>query len=120
MAIPTWPVTLPQDPQKNFSSTGGVNVLRTPVDKGPAKQRYKSKKPELLDLAFIMTKDQVASLKTFIEDVVYGTKRFNFKHPITASTVEVRFIPQGDGDIYSLSNIAPDYYNVSIKLEVML
>lgn len=120
MAIPTWPVTLPEYPQKGFTSNRGISVLRTPMDKGPAKQRFKSKKLEVLNLTFIMTKDQVATLKTFTEDTLYGTKRFNFKHPVTASTVEARIVPEGEGDLYTLSHIAPDYYNVSIKLEIML
>lgn len=119
MAIPAWPPGLPQSPQKGFSSTGGVNLLRTPVERGPAKQRYISKKPENVSLSFIMTKEQVAILKTFIETTIFGTKRFSFTHPVTGGLVEVRIVPQGEGDLFNLSYLAPDYYTISLNLEVL-
>jgi hypothetical protein len=119
MAIPTWPVSLPQNPQKNFSVSGGVNILRTPVDKGPAKQRYQSRKPQVLKLVYLMSKTQVATFTFFVDNTLFGTQRFSLTHPITKSTVEVRIVSEGSGELYSINEIAPDYYNVSLTLEVL-
>jgi len=110
---------LPENPQKGFSETGGVLVLRTPTDQGPAKLRYRGVKPQILNLTFLMTDAQTFLLEKFVKDTLKGTARFYFKHPRTYATVEVRIVPQGSGDYYTLSYVAPGYWNVSIQFEVL-
>lgn len=116
----TWAGTgLPENPQKGFTETGGVLVLRTPTDQGPAKLRYRGVKPQVLNLTFMMTTAQTVLLEKFIKDTLSGTARFGFKHPRTSVIVEVRIIPQGGGDYYTLTYVAPGYWNVAIQFEVL-
>jgi hypothetical protein len=116
---------LPQNPQKGFSETGGVLVIRTPTDQGPAKMRYRGAKPQVLSISFLMTSAQVVLLEAFVKDTIKGTARFGFPHPrlITALgaplMVEVRMVPQGSGDYYNLTYTAPGYWNVALQLEVL-
>lgn len=123
--VPGWPPSLPQVPQKGYSETGGVLIVRTPTDSGPAKLRARGKKPDLLNVQFLMTKDQVTTFENFVKNQIRGVLRFTFPHPrLSVSTtnptlVEVRIVPQGEGDYYTLSYAAPDYYNVQLQLEIL-
>jgi hypothetical protein len=124
MAIPSWPASLPQSPQKGYTETGGVLVVRTPTDRGPAKSRYVGSKPQNLSIQFLMTTDQVTTFENFVNSSVLsggisGVNRFNFTHPRTSATVEVRIVPQGEGDFYTLTYVAPGYYTVALTLEVL-
>lgn len=115
----TWPGSLPEAPQKGFSETGGVLVIRTPQDAGPAKMRRKGKKPQVLNVSFLMSKTQVSTLESFVKDTIKGTARFGFKHPRTQQMEECRIVPQGEGDLYTLTYAAPDYYTVTMQLEIL-
>lgn len=119
MAIPAWPTSLPQAPQKGYTETGGVLVVRTSQDKGPAKMRRLGAKPQTLSLSFLLTDTQVTTLETFVKDTIKGTARFSFKHPRTNSTVETRIVPQGEGDYYTLAYQAPGYYMAQLQFEVL-
>jgi len=124
MAIPSWPASLPQSPQKGYTETGGVLVVRTPTDRGPAKSRYVGSKPQNLSIQFLMTTAQVTTFENFVKSSVLsggisGVNRFNFTHPRTSATVEVRIVPQGEGDFYTLTYVAPGYYAVALTLEVL-
>jgi hypothetical protein len=115
-----WPsAPFPQVPQKGFTESVGVNVLRSPMDIGPAKMRRRGARPSTLNVAFILTSAQAATLETFVKTTLLGTKRFNFLHPRTSSTVEVRIIPQGDGEFYKLTYIAPGYWQTDLVFEVL-
>ena len=114
-----WPLTLPQVPQKGFTESGGVLVVRTPTDSGPAKMRKRGSKPQTLNVQFLMTTAQTILLETFVKTTIQGTIRFGFPHPRTGVVSEVRIVPQGEGDYYTLSYVAPGYYNVSLTLEVL-
>lgn len=115
----SWPATLPQSPQKGFTESGGVNILRSPMDSGIAKQRTRGRKPSVLSLTFIMSKEQVDTLEYFLRVTLLGSIRFGFLHPRTRTVVEVRVVPQQEGVLYNISNIAPDYYTVSMQFEVL-
>ena len=112
-------VGLPVNPQKGFTETGGVLVLRTPTDQGPAKMRYRGIKPQILNLTFLMTTLQVDTLERFVKNTLQGTKRFGFKHPRTQTIKEVRIIPQGGGDYYTITYTAPGYWSIGIQFEVL-
>jgi hypothetical protein len=117
-----WPPSLPQTPQKGYSETGGANILSTAMDSGPAKRRYRGKKPQLLSVSFLMTTTEVATLETFAlgPNSIRGVARFGFPHPRTGNTVEVRILPEGnDGNLYTVNYTAPGYYTVSMRLEVL-
>lgn len=110
---------LPQKPQKGYSENKGMLILRTPMDAGPAKQRKRGLRPDVLSLSFIMTDLELSTLETFIETSLNGTARFYFPHPRTNATVEARFIPQGDGQLYTIQHISQDYSTVQFQLEVL-
>jgi hypothetical protein len=126
MAVLNWPTALPQSPQKGFTETVGASIIRSQTDKGPAKQRYRGKSPNTMSLEFIMTTNQVTTLESFVNnspsEIPAGIKtvgRFNFTHPRTSSSVEVRIVPQGDGQLFSYQYLAPGYWNVSVTFEIM-
>lgn len=119
MAAVPWPTSLPQAPQKGYTETGGVLVIRTPQDRGPAKMRYVGSKPQVLNLSFLMSSQQVTTLETFVKSTIRGTARFIFTHPRTLLPVEVRIVPQGEGDYYTLTYVAPEYYTVIMILEIL-
>ena len=114
-----WPPTLPQSPQKGYTETGGVLVVRTPTDSGPAKMRKRGNRPQTLNVQFLMTTAQVSTLETFVKTTIQGTVRFGFPHPRLGVVSEVRIVPQGEGEYYNLSYAAPGYYNVNLALEVL-
>ena len=118
MTIPVWPVELPQAPQKGFSESIGVNVVRSTTDMGPAKQRRRSVSPNMMDVSFILTSEQAAILETFVLDELGGVKRFLFNHPRTLQNVEVRVVSQGSTQ-YKLQYLAPGYWNASLQFEIL-
>lgn len=114
-----WPVSLPQSPQKGFSETGGALIVRTPMDAGPAKMRRRGKSVAKLTLSFIMTSAQVEALEDFVDNSIKGTARFGFPHPRKGTVEEVRIVPSGDGDLYTLTYLAPGYWTVNMAFEVL-
>jgi hypothetical protein len=121
MAIPTWPTAgnFPQSPQKGFSESIGVNVIRTQTDMGPAKQRRRSRRPSTMDVSFIMTTAQTQTLEAFINNDLQGVNRFTFTHPRLYTMIDVRIVPQSDGEFFKLQYLAPGYWQTSLKLEVL-
>jgi len=113
-----WPASLPQNPQKGFSESGGSKVLRTSMDSGMSKTRRRGLQPSLLSLSFIMTNTQVAAFENFFNNTIKGVARFGFTHPRTGSIVETRIVPQGEYP-YNLTYLAPGYWTFSIQLEVL-
>jgi hypothetical protein len=89
------------------------------MDAGPAKQRRRGVKSQTMQVSFIMTTAQVADLESFVEDTIRGTARFGFTHPRTKSIEEVRIVPQSGGDMYSITYLAPEYWTVSLQLEIL-
>jgi hypothetical protein len=120
MPIPAWSTQLlPQVPQKGFTESIALNVIRSSMDSGPAKMRRRSTGVNSMDLSFIMTTAECATLETFIKNTLFGTKRFSFPHPRTGSTVEVRIVPSGEGEFFKLQYLAPGYWNTSLKFEIL-
>jgi hypothetical protein len=115
-----WPSQpFPQSPQKGFTESQGVNVIRSPMDTGPAKMRRRGARPSVLNVSFILTSAQATSLETFVKTTLLGTRRFNFLHPRTSSYVEVRIVPQSDSEFYKLTYIAPGYWQTDLIFEVL-
>lgn len=114
-----WPLSLPQKPLDSYSETTGVLVIRTQPDMGPAKQRRRGQMPDTLSVQFNMSTAQVETLREFVQDSIRGTIRFGFPHPRTSEIVEVRIVPQNNGQMYATTYIVPDYWQVSLQLEVL-
>lgn len=121
MTIPSWPTTnnFPQVPQKGFTESIGINIIRSQTDSGPAKQRVRSRRPSTMQLSFIMTTQQTQTLETFVTDTIRGTKRFTFPHPRLYTPVEVRIIPQQDGEFFKLQYLAPGYWQTQLNFEIL-
>lgn len=120
MPIPAWSAqALPQVPQKGFSESIGVNIIRSATDSGPAKMRRRGTGVSTMDLSFILTTAQCTTLENFIKNTLLGTKRFSFPHPRTGTTVEVRIVPSGEGEFFKLQYLAPGYWNTSLKFEIL-
>ena len=119
MTIPAWDSGLPQVPQKGFTESIGVSIIRSPTDSGPAKQRRRSVGVNTMDLSFIMTTAQTVILENFINNTIKGVKRFTFPHPRTATNVEVRIVPSGESEFFRLQYLAPGYWQTSLKFEIL-
>lgn len=114
-----WPPGLPQNPEKGFTESVGVSVLRTPMEAGPAKMRKRFKRPGILNVSYLLSTDQVALLETFVFTTLQGVFRFNFTHPRTTQLVEVRIVPGQDGTYYAVNYVAPGYWKVALQLEIL-
>lgn len=114
-----WPATLPKYPEKGFSESIGVLVLRTPMDAGPAKQRRRGARPNTMGVQYIMTTAQVETLTSFVIDSLDGTARFGYLHPRTKVMVEARIIPQQGGELFTTQYLAPGYWSISLQLEIL-
>ena len=127
MPIVAWPASLPQVPQKGFTESVGINVIRSATDAGPAKQRRRASRPSEFTLNFLMTTAQTQKLEDFIKNQptntttpgIAGVNRFTFTHPRLYTTVEVRIIPGSSGEFFTLQYMAPGYWSTSLKFEVM-
>jgi hypothetical protein len=115
----TWPDTLPQIPQRGFSETGGINIIRSQTDTGPAKMRRRAASAATLTCDFLMKTTQVSTFEDFVTTSLGGVLRFYFTHPRTKQVVEVRIVPAGSGDLYTISYQAPEYWMVKLTLEVL-
>lgn len=115
-----WPPALPQSPQMDsFSETKGVLIIRSPMDAGPAKQRRRGRRPDTMQVSFFMDASQKLVLDNFIENTIMGTARFAYKHPLTFQNLEVRIVPQQDGQFYTLQPITFNWYSISMTFEVL-
>lgn len=114
-----WPVSLPQKPNTDYSETGGVLLVRSPMDAGPAKQRKIGNKPQVLSLTFDMKDAQVVTFEDFVKNTLKGISRFGFTHPRLNQTVEVRLVPSSDGQLYSLKYLSVGYWTVSLSMEIL-
>lgn len=119
MAVIQWPLTLPQAPQKGFQETLGVNVIRSQTDAGPAKQRRRNSRLNTMAVSFILTTAQTTILDSFVKDVLNGVYRFKFPHPRLYTPVDVRIVPGGSGEFFTLQYVGPDYWSASLNLEVL-
>lgn len=114
----TWPATLPQVPLfSQMSDDFGFNILSTQMDSGIAKMRKRGRRSSKMSMTFQMTTTQVGYLRTFVENTINGISRFYWEHPRTGSTMEVRLYPGSNGELYSITQVSSDRWNVSLTME---
>jgi len=124
----TWPNTLPALPLRGYSETGNLNITRT---EDGMKQRRLGEFPGTLDLSYTLTGTQVDTLINFLTVTLKGTRRFNFVHPRTGETEQVRVVDNG-GSICSITHVGTgsgstnithlkntSYYTVGLNLEII-
>lgn len=116
-----WPPSLPTAPTpQGYAEDGGAHIARAPMDAGPPKMRKLGTRADLMPITFRLTTAQVATFETFVKTTTGGgVKRFNFTHPRTAASKEVRFVPEQDGKIYRITYIGPGLWLVAMTFEVL-
>lgn len=117
MAAIDWPNNIPDKPLvDSFAETPPRDVVRTQMDAGPAKMRPRSTSGvRNLNVTFMMNETELSNLDTFYETTTsQGTARFDFSHPRTGTTVEMRFVER---PTYRL--VSDDDYEVRVKFEVL-
>lgn len=119
MATYVWPGGLPQNVTTSYGEEGGLLILRSPMDKGPAKQRRTGNMPKPMTVTFQMSESELVIFETFVYTTIRGTSRFEFPHPRLNTTVKVRIVPEGEGKLFSISYLTPIIWVVSFKLEVL-
>lgn len=115
-----WPPSLPTlATVRGYGEDSGVNVLRAPMDAGPAKLRKTGNRADILTVGYQMTTAQVATLETFVKTTTAGVKRFNWTHPRTGASTEVRMVPGRDGGYYRTLYLGPNLWQVEFQIEVL-
>ena len=115
MAAFTWPGTLPQKMQSDgYSESKSDGRLKSEMDAGPPffRPRFTTTITSFSG-NMIMTTAQVATLETFYDTTLtVGVSLFDFPHPRTGATIEVRF-----SGPYTVGNIGGEEYQVNMQLE---
>lgn len=115
-----WPLTLPQCAQVGgFSESVGYNIIRTPMDQGPAKIRRRSARAQPLSVSYKLNATQLATLEDFVQNTIKAVARFYFPHPRTGTEVEVRIVPSSEGELYKIGHINGSIWSVTMNLEVL-
>lgn len=114
----TWPATLPARPLTDYQEERNLGVLMTPMDSGPPKMRRRNQLPDTLRVSYILDSTQMAELDNFVFTEISGVMRFNYTHPRTGVSEEVRIVPQGNA-MYSVSYMSKDLYKVNLTLQVL-
>lgn len=113
----TWPATLPPPLADTLQETPPDNVIRTSMEKGPAKVRRRTTATvRPISFELVLDTTQLAALDTFYVTTTYsGADEFSYTHPRTGAAVSARFTapPQ-----YSDVNTGR-HYNASIALEIL-
>lgn len=106
----TWPATLPPPALNSLVESAPDNLIRTSMDKGPAKVRRRTTaNVRPLQFTLHLTPAQVTTLDTFFNDTTFGgADAFDYTHPRTGAAVSARFkeVPQyneREGIIYDAS-----------------
>lgn len=111
-----WPTSLPAPALNSLQESPPDNVIRTNMDKGPAKVRRRTT-ANIRPISFILvlTAAEVAALDTFyVDDTFSGSEAFDYTHPRTGLACTARFVSPPE---YSEREKAG--YTVSVSLEIM-
>jgi len=115
MASESWPGSLPERPlSEGFKKQKKPQFIRTDMDRGPAKVRRRSTfEPEIYLMSFLMTTAQLATFETWFDtNLLGGTARFDFTHPLDATTYEWRFM-----ETYQVSDKKAGNFEVQMRWE---
>jgi hypothetical protein len=110
---------LPTSPQKGFTENFIMNIVRSSMDAGPAKQRRRGLGVNTLSVQYLLDDTQLDLLRDFCLNDTQGVYYFEYPHPVTNQTVDARIVPQNGGQLFTINYAAPGYYNVSMTIEVM-
>lgn len=91
----SWPSTLPDYLQIDGGQISfGDNVIRSSMDVGPDKVRRRTTTtPDIVTGSQYLNSTQFSTLQTFYKTTCAGgSLSFDWKHPVTRSTVYMRFV----------------------------
>lgn len=111
-----WPVSLPPPAINTMNESPADNLIRSNMDKGPAKVRRRTT-ANVRPLAFTLrlTAQELQTLENFYDvDTYSGAEVFDYIHPRTGAPVSARFAQRPSwGDTEGI------VWNVSVSLEIM-
>lgn len=114
-----WPSTLPDMPQRGFTESVKINVLRTSADLGNPNTRRRSSRPSTLSVTYTLTSAQVVVLESFVKNTLKGVHWFVYKHPRMLNDVGARINVGNGGKYYDVMYAAPGYWTVRLDLEIV-
>lgn len=118
MADIIWPATLPQYVDQNGYQEARVSgKLETEMDSGPkSMRRLYTATPIVFSIQLTLTSTQVGTLDAFYYTTAkHGTLPFEWKHPRTGSTVDMRFL----GDSPNYVHEGAEEFVTSFSVEVL-
>lgn len=114
-----WPLTLPQCPQRQGYTRSLPNMaIRTDMDTGPAKVRYRGgNSPQTVEATYVLNDAQRDMMEDFImTTTMQGAICFDWPDPENGGAyVLARFV--GGESALTFSPVAPGYWSAQIKLE---
>lgn len=111
-----WPTTLPKPMNESFSENMANNVIRSSMDRGPAKVRRRTT-ANIREIAFSMmlTETQLTALETFYNvTTVGGAAEFDYTHPRTGVIESARF-----KEPFSYRDTNSNLFTASVSLEIL-
>lgn len=121
MANPVWPLTLPQDVLQGHTETPPVMIIRTDMDRGPAKQRrVRTAAPRPIDIAVeLESRAQVTAFLDFFHDTLAGgALPFDWTHPRTLAATTFRF-REANRSPPKPRHVGGETWQVDLALEIM-
>lgn len=117
MPADPWPESLPCFTVEDFGENHGENRLRSQNDTGPAKvRRRQSAAPRPLQLGCVVTREQLASFRSFYDETLLsGVLPFTIPDQTAAGVWLVRF---GE-DAYQISRFSAQRWFLRLSLEIL-
>jgi len=116
MAIPSWPLTLPQELLiAGYARSAPDNRIESQMDVGPGKiRRRTTSAPSKISGTLKMDRTELAAFTQFyLVTTKSGTLRFSWTDPDTSAAVEMRFT-----DVPSWTKPGL-FYDVALSLEIL-
>ena len=113
----TWPATLPTTLSENgFSETPPDSLIRSSMSVGPAKVRQRTTSGvRTISGMMVLTSTQTGTLDTFyVTTLAGGSLTFNFDHPRTSVTEEMRFTAPP-----TYTPLGGDYWQADLSWEIL-
>lgn len=102
---------------QGFSVSPRSGAITSPMDVGPSKRRRRSTlEYEAINVAFILTTDQIATFKSFFADTLKsGVLPFVIKHPIDGDDQRAQIVLNNPP--YSISAVSGTLFQLGFTLE---
>ena len=121
ISLPTWPLELPIAPLISAYQEQYPSLISSVTSGNKSKLIRKTSTRSQISIIvhFNLTKDQVDSFVSFIDDVLEGgAVRFTFRHPRTYEQIEVSLDPTQTNRFTIDPNGSMDYFKVTTQFIV--